>query len=896
MADYDFSMLDGSPQPETDVDFSVVDSANINTEFLDTNSDSEIVNALPDKLRVGFYQTDIPLDEDVSAFLVGAGHMMTDVYRGVKQLIGIDEESMASSQKMMDGLYADDEVGTAAIAGAITGALAEPAGLLIPGGKARSVTKAVAKGVAIGGTYGALSYVNEDKGQTRLGNAALGGTLGGAFSGVLKKGTDVYKARKVVKAGKTIADVEKRWAEKLLQDKPTSQIRKELREELPKLKLKKTARDAGRNPALVSTKREAQHVLDFYTSPTKQSDISTMADSIGGILSTRVRNKSEAIFGKLREHDMNVLKRSHEMLEESNVFLHDFSNKVPKDQRDVISSALFNGDHDIVRDMLNKHGGDKLVKEFNKVTSILDGIGDELTSAGRLSEKLDNYFPRFVKDKEGLFEKIGKVQRSSIEDALSAANTRAMSTRGSHLSPLEESEVINKALRGFPVQEYKPGFSKQRQIQNVSEDLLPFYASPEESLHSYIRNAINDIEKIKFFGKDIKYKNISGINMLDLDESVGGVIQSELVKGRLSSGDQDELKVLLSTRFGIGEKSPASIIQDTKNIMYASLLGNPVSAATQIGDVGVSIYMNGFKNTFRAISKNIRNKEISAAEFGLLDNMAEEFATTSKTAKFLRGSLKWGGFRAVDKFGKDTFITASLGKYRKLAQTTKGRVAIRSKYEKIFGDEFGDLVQDLGKGKMTDNVKMLLFNELADVQPVSLSEVPEMYLKMPNGRVAYMLKTFMLKQLDVVRREAFQEIKKGHVAKGTANLMRYGLVMGAGGTASQYIKDWMLGKDVEADIPADIASNLFKTFGLSEYVGKKLADGKPVEAIGDIVMPPFGMFDKVLQMDEKALQYMPIGGRLWYYWFGGGLEEFEKKQRAKKQKKYTEKYQQYGAR
>lgn len=46
--------------------------------------------------------------------------------------------------------------------------------------------------------------------------------------------------------------------------------------------------------------------------------------------------------------------------------------------------------------------------------------------------------------------------------------------------------------------------AKQRVIGDVTEDILPFYMSPEESLELYIRSSVNAIEKARFLGKNIK--------------------------------------------------------------------------------------------------------------------------------------------------------------------------------------------------------------------------------------------------------------------------------------------------------------------------------------------------------------------------------------------------------
>ena len=160
----DFSSLDSGTKP---IDFSGIDTAK-------ELSDPDVIKNLPDTLQFAIWDTGIKIPKELSAGLVGAGHMMTDIYRGVKQMLGIDEAQMKADQEAMDRLYADPKVGGYAIGGAVVGALAEPAGFLIPAGKAKSLVsagkigtkqavkeigKAAAKGAAVGATYLGQSVV-----------------------------------------------------------------------------------------------------------------------------------------------------------------------------------------------------------------------------------------------------------------------------------------------------------------------------------------------------------------------------------------------------------------------------------------------------------------------------------------------------------------------------------------------------------------------------------------------------------------------------------------------------------------------------------------------------------------------------------------------------------------
>ncbi|MBT8448780.1 MAG: hypothetical protein KJO69_03770 [Gammaproteobacteria bacterium] len=462
------------------------------------NVDIDVVKNLPTTLQFMFWDTQIPISKEVSAAMVGMGDMMLDTYHGVKQILGFDEESMRQDQKYMNDLYESD-VGGYAIGGAVAGALAEPIGFLIPAGKAGSVGKAFVRGAGIGAGFGATGYVDEEKGQTRLGNTLIGAGLGGTISGGIRTVGLKTDARKFRKANDVINDVETLWAEKIVDGIDPNDISAQIRKELPEVTdaLQKSTQITGRFPNLVTDPNEAADVIRSQKTFTKQNDLSLVMDKVAGIMSTRVRNISEPIFGRLRQYDRNVKQKTHDILDESYNFLNGLKGFNSKNKA-VVDRALANGDFGTVRGILKDSGGDQLVTEFNKVINRVDDLGDQLLQSGRITNKLDNYFPRYVKDKDGLFNAIGLTEKSKVEKALADAIKK-----NGTLTPLQESDIINKALRGYPLKGSKPGFAKRRGILRLDEDLMQYYATPEESLHTYIRNAITDLEKTKFFGKDV---------------------------------------------------------------------------------------------------------------------------------------------------------------------------------------------------------------------------------------------------------------------------------------------------------------------------------------------------------------------------------------------------------
>ena len=864
--------------------------------------DEEVLKNIPDYVQV--LGLKIPAPKETVAAFIGAGHGMTWAYRGIKQLLNIDEESMANEQRAMEALYNSDNLaGKMAKGGQVFGSLYEPAGLLIPAAKAKSVTVAAAKGFSIGAVYSGLGYVDKERGQTRMGNMLLGGTLGGTFTGVFTGAVLRAEKKQIQRAAASLDDYELKYAQELLRNPPKTiddltAIPKNVVAQMPKdFNLSKSSSITGRMVKPPANSEQAKEIVRFYKDTAKQSDLKLGVDTVIGIVSTRVGNMSKSIKGGLRKHDFLVSKTQHEHFKEVDTFLSKYSKAFGKNapQKAAIDAALRNGDFGIAKRKLMEVGGPELVAEFAKVERTLDKIGNQALELGLITEKLPNYFPRYITDHTKLISRLGIQERSALLDALNAATLKA-ADKGKQLSAVDKSDIINKVMRGYTPKGVGTSggpFTKQRAYKKIPHQLQEFYSTPEESIHSYIRNMVNDIERAKFFGKNLKKIKTGSAELFDVDASVGALLKEEMAINPMSNTELKELSGLLQTRFGIGERSPTSIVQNAKNLMYAALIANPVAAATQLGDLGVSVYVNGFKNTLASLTTK---KYLTVKDWGLTDQLAEEFATTSGTARMLRRAFKLSGFAAMDKLGKDVHINSAYRRLTKQVSTAKGEAAFRKKYSEYLGADLEQTISGLKNKVIDTNVEALLFGELADIQPLSLSEVPELYLRLPNGRVGYMLKTFMLKQVDILRRDAYNEIKKGNVAKGLYNGAKYSVIMGAAGTGSNLVKNTLLYGPTDQDIPiptleelpAEFGMNMLKTFGWSEYVGNKIKDGKPVEAALDAFAPPFEIVDKILQADENSVDYMPIYGKLYHYWFNGGARAAIERKEARERKKEYE--------
>ena len=231
------------------------------------------------------------------------------------------------------------------------------------------------------------------------------------------------------------------------------------------------------------------------------------------------------------------------------------------------------------------------------------------------------------------------------------------------------------------------------------------------------------------------------------------------------------------------------------------------------------------------------------------------------TAKFLDKIFKVTGFSAVDQFGKTVVINTALNKATRQVASPKGVGDLYARYGEAFGPDFGKLVEGLKAGELTPEVRLYLFAELSRFQPISKLEVPKKYLDNPNGRVMYMLKTYMLKQMDLVRRDALQEVAKGNVRKGATNLTKLVVTLGTAGATTEAIRNWLLGKEDEFEL-SDVPENFLKTMGWSQYVVDQAREGKPVQTIAGTLAPPFKVWDDILTQNKNADRYIPLIGPL----------------------------------
>jgi len=277
------------------------------------------------------------------------------------------------------------------------------------------------------------------------------------------------------------------------------------------------------------------------------------------------------------------------------------------------------------------------------------------------------------------------------------------------------------------------------------------------------------------------------------------------------------------------------------------------------------------------LPKRIKMSDVMEAQ------ISKEFNDPSIFAKALEKAFTVSGFRAVDRLGKETVLNASFKFNSRLAK--KSPEKFKEKWGDTFPDNIDRVMDDFRNKRVTDDTLFVLFNELSDQQPISFSELPPGALD-SKLRLLYMLKSFTLKQMDVVRREVVQEYKKGNKTQAAMTAFRLGTYLSLAGLGINQVRMILRGEELlePEELPTEALWSLLGVYGLSKFTTDKyLKRGEIREALSSTLFPPFTMADNIAKgiVDAnnedsetlKGLKTIPVFGDLLYMWFGGGAEK-----------------------
>lgn len=544
--------------------------------------------------------------------------------------------------------------------------------------------------------------------------------------------------------------------------------------------------------------------------------------------------------------------------------------------------------------ILQKYG---MTENYRAVRKVLNDIKAEYEGLGLDANFIDNYFPRLVEDLKGLKESYG--QDTGIVDQ---EIRRYEKMTGQTLSDVERQMMYEKLARS---RLYRGGLNspsnmKERRTNLIGEPQMKYYADPEVALDSYIEKMVNAIETKKLIGDAASGKTVGAD---PVSGRLGEVMDKLSKEGRLREDQVQVIQGAVAARFG-QHGSQYGFVKGAKNAGYLATMGNIGSTLTQLGDFYFTMVQNGLIPTVEAA---IGKKNFTVEDLGIAKDMVEidskqgagMFSDSVKTV------FKWTGLTAMDRLAKNTNINAAHGVLTKGAKANPNSKTYKktlARLKRTQGDDAYKTIADLQKGVKSDYVIEALYNELADVAPISLLEMPESYAANPNLRILYSLKSYTIKQFNFVRERVWVKLMQGIATKNpkmigeaSTDMMKILAFSTLANGSADVLKAIVFNREIDEE---DFYWNtLLRIFGITKYTTVQIRkEGLDTAILKTIAPPQLGVaasaFKDVQEMQEvtdmRSVKYIPFIGKLYYWQMGRGVESEERLSRLRETPSYLD--------
>lgn len=586
--------------------------------------------------------------------------------------------------------------------------------------------------------------------------------------------------------------------------------------------------------------------------PVKNSPVGSFFKALGegadkgfGFLMTRIENQSPRLAKEALSIESKIQVDSFTAISVADDFFTYISRDL-KEQAPMIKNMWLNGKVDALKEAVTSTKNTLVIESFNSMLKTLDILGKELSSRGLIKGVIEDYLPRMVKDREGLLQAMDLSSRTFLEKSIREATVK----KGSALDDVEFSDIVNKYMRKrVPPGAAKPGFTKGRVFDQVSEELQKFYYDPVETYHSYVYKAINELHTADFFGRS----KLVVDGKLDVDGSIGNKVMELLHNKEITFNQVEVVQDLLETRYKFGNQIANKYVQEYKNWTTGALLADISSSFQNIGDLALAPFVYGAKPALGAIVEKLTGKtKLTVEDYGLVNHISEEFVSTTKSKVYVDKVMKMAGWKILDPMGKEVFLNSSLRRAQDWSKSEAGIRQLKQRYGDAWGADLPNLIVDLQMGRITENTRLMAFWDVVRHQPLTRLQRSEFASRNPNvGGLVLQFKSFMLAQANLVRVEAYNNIKAGNYRTGLYKLASLGVGYGLAGATNKQIQNWLLGRNEEFS-GVDLFWNTMKTFGLTEYTYKKAAQGDVKGALASVVLPPTSLLEGWVKTDKEG--------------------------------------------
>jgi len=583
----------------------------------------------------------------------------------------------------------------------------------------------------------------------------------------------------------------------------------------------------------------------------------TYVENAAGVL----ERISPKLYGVVRRFEAKVMDRVKQRQENVREFKEWYS-ELGKEDKQVVDLAIANyndaGHRQALKDVIGTDT--KALNAWSKVESVIEEIKNEFVAVGLLGAGKDMryYFPRRVKDLDGLMEYISKDLGKG--DALIKELQKI--TGNPRLSLSEAQAMYRQMLeRGYmPGMLMNPGSAKGRTIWSVDNTMVDkFYYSPLEALDSHIREATEAIEQRKVIGTSKLAANQKRLDALNkklikseedlqvIDSLTKAMAQNEVTsEGEISEWLKTVLEngisiphqnmAIAALRARFNQKHMTRGFASLKDLSLTSALSQIGSTVTQLSDIAPLINEYGITATLKALSES---KVMTKADTDI-HTALKDISGSKVTSKALDTVLKYTGFEAVDGFFAGAGMQAAINRGASMSFEDFSK-----KWENVFtAEELPELYDALkNKNKANPLLREFAFIELANVRPLFPTDMPIGYLEGGNMRLLYALKSWTLKTFNNLIRDTRRVYREKGAVPAAMKLISSVALLSMAGAGADAIRELLMGNEV--NFGDKVLDNVLKLFMASRYNIEGLGSGTGFgETMARMFAPPTGFLDK----------------------------------------------------
>lgn len=432
-----------------------------------------------------------------------------------------------------------------------------------------------------------------------------------------------------------------------------------------------------------------------------------------------------------------------------------------------------------------------------------DMIYEMAVNAGIKLGKIEEYFPREVKDYDAYLSEIGAEATGPF--------SRAWDQR-SAVSREERIDVTAQVLGRAPKKLRKPGFTKGRKVESI-DDVAHLYLRPHDVLVNYIDRMWKEIAIQEYLGTDYLTKSKSGMpgtpNQYDRNSRVGAAIHDGIENGSIDRIGEQKINQLISELVGSRPQGEAARFLMGGNMILG--LSSPLGNIKQLGQLPISIFDNGLIPFMQALDP--RGQKVAYEQLSA-NSIWEIHAKDSAMKRANEFVLNYAGLKFFDSKEGGIRATSTLNRWKRMSDTALAEEF--EPYARYLKDAapVESVIKSIREGNTSDpNLNYLLFMDLSGVRPTGLSSMPPAWHRGStfNRAFVYGLRTFAVHQLDLMKRRIWDNFRSGNYAEAAKQtigmavpLMAFGAELGLivkllSGQAASYsdeLLDTIIGQSV----------------------------------------------------------------------------------------------------